>query len=182
MENPIHVQATPVKAVVVQAQVVGQTVNVVDATDSLVAFPGANEWHDGECDRCCNCSGDCGLAWFLPCFSLAHISSKLDALDAPYCLKFWHIATLGILFWIIDMIFYSLNIQLQTLNIFIFIVVFQLRGIVRQRLAIPGDCCMDCLWSFFCVPCAITQMNGTLWRQPENEPGCSCDDRYAQIV
>jgi len=36
--------------------------------------------------------------------------------------------------------------------------VLQLRGIVRALLGIPGSTGDDCLHSFFCSPCAITQM------------------------
>jgi hypothetical protein len=56
-------------------------------------------------------------------------------------------------------------------QVFVFVVAFQLRRLVRGRLHIPGTWFEDCLCSWFCLPCVVTQMVGQLWRQPSVEPG-----------
>mmetsp|Transcript_14369 Transcript_14369/g.17085 ORF Transcript_14369/g.17085 Transcript_14369/m.17085 type:complete len:209 (+) Transcript_14369:96-722(+) len=195
--EPVHVKAQVVQAQVVQAQVVqaqvvvqpGQQFVVVgqqgapQAQNTLIPYPEETNWHDSECDRCCTCQGDCCLAWFCGCFSLGHIASKLEALGEPYCLKFWHIVIFAIILSIVDMILTSITqSQTRLSGIFLFVVTFQLRRRITTKLNFPGSCCGDCLWSFFCAPCVITQMNGTLWSQPEVQPGCSCDDNFAQVV
>ena len=60
---------------------------------------------------------------------------------------------------------------------FVFVVAFQLRRLVRARLHIPGSCLGDLACTFFCAPCALTQMVGQLWRRPAATPGCTlCSD------
>mmetsp|Transcript_10159 Transcript_10159/g.12325 ORF Transcript_10159/g.12325 Transcript_10159/m.12325 type:complete len:181 (+) Transcript_10159:55-597(+) len=176
MNEPLVVQA--------QVQVVTAQVVVKEEEHSLLPYPDETKWHTSECDRCCTCTGDCWLAWCCSCFSLGHIASKLEALGQPYCLTYWHIVGIAIAFFILDTILQNsiVNFDFSFLRIFLIVVIFQLRGLVRQRLNIPGDCCSDCLWSFFCGPCVITQINGTLWKQPEIQPGCSCEDQFAKIV
>lgn len=33
------------------------------------------------------------------------------------------------------------------------------RGEIRRRYAIPGNCCLDCLLSYFCGCCSVTQVS-----------------------
>jgi Cys-rich protein (TIGR01571 family) len=195
-ENVVVVNATavpvqPQYAVVAQpAPVIYNTRAVVplnqtieNSQNSLLPYPRENRWHNSEFERCCACGGECCLAWCVPCVGMAHISSKLAALERPYCMKFWHIISVAMVLFVLDIIIEAtVGGSSELLRIFIVVVTFQLRGLVRERLNIPGNCCVDCLCACFCTPCVITQMNGTLWRNPEKEPGCSVDDRMAYVV
>ena len=49
-------------------------------------------------------------------------------------------------------------------------------------LGIPGSQGDDCALSFFCTPCTIIQLVGTLWTNPKEVPGCSMDKAAAYVV
>mmetsp|Transcript_10784 Transcript_10784/g.14059 ORF Transcript_10784/g.14059 Transcript_10784/m.14059 type:complete len:191 (+) Transcript_10784:72-644(+) len=181
--QPMYVQA--------QAQVVSQPGQQQEQPESLIPYPDETNWHTSECacERCCACQGECWMAWCCSCFSLGHISSKLEALGQPCCLKYSHIVMIGVALTIVDIILSVVMSrpgrpamrQPRLAGLFFFFVTFQMRRAISRRLKFADNCCFDCLWSFFCTPCVITQMNGTLWKQPD-DLGCSCDDKFAQVV
>mmetsp|Transcript_24978 Transcript_24978/g.29518 ORF Transcript_24978/g.29518 Transcript_24978/m.29518 type:complete len:185 (+) Transcript_24978:106-660(+) len=178
IETEPHAQAIPIS----------ETYDV-DRSSAVLPYPGEHKWHHGIFSRCCSCGGDCWLAWCCPCVSLAQISSKVGAIDGePYCLSFNMILGIGIFLYCLSLLFGSIYPSMDSFftpfNIFNFVVCFQLRRIVRIKLKIvPNDgCCVDCLCSYFCLPCVITQMMGTLWLKPHEVPDCTWNDSVATIV
>jgi Cys-rich protein (TIGR01571 family) len=148
-----------------------------------IPYPGENRWHNSEFERCCACSGDCWLAWCCPCVPLAHMSSKLKAIGSPYCLSFSTIIYIACFLSLIDFILsLTTGNDMNMDTIFCAIVCFQIRGKIRERLNIAGNCCTDMLCSICCLPCVLTQINGTLWKSPGEVPGCSMSDNFANVV
>jgi Cys-rich protein (TIGR01571 family) len=90
----------------------------------------------------------------------------------------------GVVLYVIGMIFQSAGPYNTTapFNLFIIVVAFQCRQLVRERLNIVGNCCEDCMCAFFCTPCTLTQMVGTLWKNPDVQPGCDWNDSSSQVV
>jgi Cys-rich protein (TIGR01571 family) len=176
----ITVQATPM---VVSGTVVSSGGAPGNAADSLIPYPNENKFHHSDCERCCDCGGDCCLAWWCPCVSLAHIASRVTALGTPFCMQFNQILLVGLGLWILDIILWNVGVDAgYTFKIFCIIVAMTLRGAVRQRLNIPGDNCQDFCCAWCCLPCVITQINGSLWKVPKENPGCQFNDNYAQMV
>jgi Cys-rich protein (TIGR01571 family) len=46
----------------------------------------------------------------------------------------------------------------MALVLFCFLVTMRLHSYIRHRYSIPGSCCGDCCWSFWCLQCTICQL------------------------
>jgi hypothetical protein len=46
----------------------------------LVPYPGEGRWHHDLMERCCDCGGDCAMAWLCAVFPLAQITERLKAM------------------------------------------------------------------------------------------------------
>jgi Cys-rich protein (TIGR01571 family) len=174
----------PTQPLVVQASVVAVPITVspdgtvpVGGDETLIPYPGENKFHHEPCDRCCEFGGDCCLAWWAPCFSLAHVSAKLKALGDPFFMDFNVIMVIGLIMLVVD-VFIGGGVS----HIYSIVLAFLLRSAVRKRLSIEGNVVSDCCCAFWCLPCVVTQINGTLWRTPADKPGCNCGDHFAHIV
>mmetsp|Transcript_14923 Transcript_14923/g.35170 ORF Transcript_14923/g.35170 Transcript_14923/m.35170 type:complete len:207 (+) Transcript_14923:27-647(+) len=180
-------QVTASQPQVVVAQVVSaEQVHVVQIPQeagpggSLLPYPDRPNWHSGEFDKCCTCTGDCWVAWCCSCFTAGQIASKLSKVGNPYCLGYKGIVITFLFFFILDIILESTaGVDLNPQYLFMFVVMMQLRKRVRDTLRIDGDCCSDCVCSFFCPPCVLTQMVHTLWARPNQVPGCDCSEGAA---
>jgi Cys-rich protein (TIGR01571 family) len=134
-------------------------------------------WRTSICDNCCNCEPESWMAWCCNCFSAGQIAGKLQHLQAEvYCLNFGLIVGVWFVLLVLGIILPS---YVSSLFLFlhvwwIFIVCTMLRYSMRKRLSIPGNLCTDCLGSFFCLPCFLTQMTHQLYTSPGVTPGCSC--------
>lgn len=192
-QQPVVVGQQP-QVVVVQAQAnpyrageLGQQ-SVMNADGSPISLlPPAKlqgMWNYGFCDRCCSCDGTCAMAWLCSCIPVAQMAEKMKRVGFPSCGGgFQTVVSTVIMFVIIEIIVYvSLGIDLHMAEIFLFVVLCQLRGIVRNVFQIPGSGCEDCVVSYFCAPCTITQLAGQLWSDPTQNPGCTCDDSPAGVV
>jgi Cys-rich protein (TIGR01571 family) len=114
---------------------------------------------------------------------LKQIASKMRSVGANYCLDFRSIVLAVCFLFILDVIWGgAMHSSYNIRGLFAFVVLFQLRGIVRRKHNIPGGDCNDCCVSFWCAPCAITQIVGQLWKNPEEVPGCSCNEDAAQLA
>lgn len=171
---PVPVQAQPViyqAEAIVPEEITYERPQYRQPNNLPIPYPDEQKWHHSEFERCFSCKSDCWIAWCCPCIPLAHIASKLSALSTPYCLSFNTILYCGVGLSILDFILTIFGVTLYPQYIFYIIVCFQLRGLIRKRLNISGDTCHDCLCSCFCLPCILTQINGTFWKNPEQYPG-----------
>lgn len=186
--NDLIVEATVVNVVEAQLQVVEDAVVIKEgggSEEKRIPYPDEPHWHDEEYARCCKCSGHCWCVWLCPCVFLAHIASKLTAMDRanPYCLNFTTIIIIGVFLTLLDMFLALLGVDVNPHYIFYSIVCLQLRQKISAILKFrKADGCKECLFTFFCLPCAMTQMFGTLWGVPEEKPGISWRDNFSQIV
>jgi Cys-rich protein (TIGR01571 family) len=123
------------------------------------------------------------MAWCFPCISLGQVAAKLQAAGVNYCLDFKGVVWAFVAFLVVDAILNSLNPDnaFEFSHLFLFIVLFQLRGLVRTQQKIPGSCCGDCMCALCCAPCAVTQMVGQLWVKPDEQPGCHCSEAPATL-
>lgn len=149
-----------------------------DLNSSLLPYPNEHEWHHSLCERFCACGSDCFLAWCCPCFAMAHISAKLEAMDEVFFSFNFLVFTCCLVLVLLDCISGG-NFVLKMFLIFI---CGLLRNHVRGVLKIPGSNCGDCCISCWCMPCVLTQIMGTLWTLPNKHPGCSFSNDSAYIV
>lgn len=186
---PVVVVGTVVGQPIQQPQVVHATINpqvavVVTGSPqptsdapSLLPFPNEHNFHHGVFDRICDCGGEWWLTTCCPCVSLAHISSRLRAIDpAVQVSSFNCILWTGVILFIIDRILNSVGGGTNLLNLWVFIIACQLRGVTRHVLQMPQDAFGDCCCTFWCSCCAIQQMVGSLFPNPHEKPGCSWVD------
>jgi Cys-rich protein (TIGR01571 family) len=161
------------------AYVNAQVIAVADIENPLLPWPTEGKWHFDEFERCCSFKNDCWMAWCCGCFSLGQIIAKLRNLGVPYCVDFQGLLCWYAFFFIADVFTGSAasgSGGLSFTRVFLVLVAFQLRGLVRARLSIPGSCCNDFCCALCCTPCVITQMVAQLWKQPEVVPGCNFTD------
>lgn len=83
------------------------------------------------------------MAFFCPCFSLAQISARLDITSFA--------CTLVSLLLLISV---SGGVACAAL----FLWIWHVRAVTRERFRIPGDCCTDCCVAFWCSSCALAQV------------------------
>lgn len=165
---------------VVQAQVVvGTAVAAYPQQDlpSLLPYPDDKRFHHNICDRIC----DCGAEWWLtvccPCVSLAHISSRLRAIDPSLnASSFSCILYSGLALWVLDRILSIVGAPTNFLSLFVFVMACQLRGLTRRALHMSENPFEDCCCAFWCNCCTIQQMVGSLFRNPHERPGCQWAD------
>mmetsp|Transcript_83681 Transcript_83681/g.167602 ORF Transcript_83681/g.167602 Transcript_83681/m.167602 type:complete len:192 (+) Transcript_83681:95-670(+) len=146
-------------------------------------------WHFDLFGQCCRCTGDCCVAWFCPCFALGQVARKLANNGVPTGGWYYrNIVFWGIVWILIDSIIASGDDKAWRkstsgfYSLFCVIVMTRLRGSVRARYNIQGSCFADCLLSWWCAPCTLTQMVGQLWIQPEVTPGCDISEGPAFLV
>jgi Cys-rich protein (TIGR01571 family) len=133
-------------------------------------------------------------SWFCSCFQLGQIAEKLRNTGSRYCLSMQQIVWITVILWILSAVLSVVTSQpgdessdnnnnntYHFASIFLFIVACQLRTHVRRARRIDGDGCGDCCATFWCGPCAMTQMVGEMWSQPEVTPGCDCSERAASL-
>jgi len=134
-------------------------------------------------------TGDCCVAWFCPCFALGQVARKLANNGVPTGGWYYrNIVFWGIVWILIDSVIASGDDKAWRkstsgfYSLFCVIVMTRLRGSVRARYNIQGSCFADCLLSWWCAPCTLTQMVGQLWIQPEVTPGCDISEGPAFLV
>ena len=96
--------------------------------------------------------------------------------------NFKFIVYISVALFVVDLVMSSAGAQTSLTKLFLAIAIWQLRTMLRKRQNIPGGNCEDCLISFFCSPCAVTQMVGQMWARPEQSPGCTFDESPAALV
>jgi Cys-rich protein (TIGR01571 family) len=157
----------------------------VQETPTSALIPPKNPeggWKYKLCDRCCAGTGDCVTAWCqCGCFPLGQMADKLSSVTGGQkdpVLNYKVIAAVGVALWIIDAVLNTV-VELDTnfQGLWVIIIVFLLRGKIRQLRQIEGTCCEDCLTAFFCTPCSITQMVGEMWHDPKQKPGCNWQEK-----
>ena len=151
---------------------------------AYLPFRGQGKWKHEIMERACDFGGDCGMAYFCPLFPLAQMSERIRlVLGNIFGIKsegdgYRRILITGVVWVLIDILITVLTGSsglVPMLTIFCAMISCQLRGIIRQLHGIPGSKTDDCCLSFFCQPCTIMQMVGTLWANPKQVPGCSFD-------
>jgi len=148
----------------------------------LIPYPNEGHWHTELCERACDCGGDCWMAWLCPVFPLAQAQERLKFLGVDK--QGYQEVVLGaLILCVLDLVISAMTkSESFSLPIFCGLVLCQLRGLVRAVLGIVGSQCDDCLLSFFCTPCTLIQLVGTLWVQPKQVPGCTFDQQAAYVV
>lgn len=163
--------------------ILNQVVIISEEESPIIPIhPNRNNWHFSLFERSCLCGGDCFMAWFCACIPLAQIASKLKTVGNPYCLDYKGIIWTSLFVMFVDLLFSSNGGESSFFSIFIWILTFQLRQIVRTRFNIYGGCIEDVFLSFFCTPCVITQMVGQLWATPSVVPGWDVTESPAFIL
>jgi Cys-rich protein (TIGR01571 family) len=149
-----------------------------DYNSSLVPYPNENKWHHSLFERFCACESDCFFAWCCPCFAMAHISAKLEAMGNPF-LSFNGMVFISCL---VLVLMDCISLGNFILKIFLMLLLVDFRTHVRKSLNIPGSGCGDLCCACWCMPCVITQIMGTLWTRPQVHPGWSFSNDSVYIV
>jgi Cys-rich protein (TIGR01571 family) len=148
----------------------------------VIPFRGEGRWHHDIFEKCCDVGGHCFMAWCCSVFPLAQISEKHKFLGVRST-GFQTVLIIACVVSLIDLITHIFTRESTwLLGMFCAILCCQLRGVTRKVLQIKGSEFDDCLLSFFCTPCTIIQITGTLWKQPNDVPGCTIDERAAYVV
>lgn len=148
----------------------------------LLPYPGEGRWHHDLMERCCDCGGDCAMAWLCAVFPVAQIAERLKAMGIVKQ-GFNDVLFVAVLWMVADLLITAVTKEDSwTFPIYLSVVCCQLRGVVRTVLKIPGSAWDDCLVSLLCQPCVLLQMVGTLWASPKEAPGCSFDESSAFVV
>jgi Cys-rich protein (TIGR01571 family) len=178
IKNVKYIPVTEVTPIISQVIVINEDVSPI-----IPIHPTRNNWHFGLFERCFQFGGDCFMAWWCMCIPLGQISSKLKQVGNPYCIDYTAILWISLLLMILDSIF-SAKSKVNTgyFNFFLFVITYQLRGVVRRQFNIGGGCLEDMFLSLFCPPCVITQMVGQLWAEPAVVPGCDVTENPAFIL
>eukprot|EP00616_Rhizochromulina_sp_CCMP1243_P010081 CAMPEP_0118981704 /NCGR_PEP_ID=MMETSP1173-20130426/31136_1 /TAXON_ID=1034831 /ORGANISM="Rhizochromulina marina cf, Strain CCMP1243" /LENGTH=205 /DNA_ID=CAMNT_0006932147 /DNA_START=72 /DNA_END=689 /DNA_ORIENTATION=+ len=136
------------------------------------------------CGRCCSCDTGCLMAWFCACFPVAQMLEKLKLAGMPLCMDYRSFLITWVVLLVVGVVLGILvgGGNFDFASLLLMVVLVQIRGSVRLRYGIPGNCCCDCLASFFCTPCTVTQLIGQMWSNPNDNPGCVCDQTPASIV
>ncbi|KAJ7281372.1 PLAC8 family-domain-containing protein [Mycena rebaudengoi] len=119
-----------------------------NAANKMFDANGKREWSHGLCD-CFGDFGTCCVAWWCPCITYGKNKARLQHLTAQGfpdpegggscngpCWGYCCLTT-----------FTGFGFILQAIN----------RGEVRARYSIDGGGCTDCLASWCCTPCDLTQ-------------------------
>jgi len=150
----------------------------------LIPYPEEGAWHHELCERCCDCGRDCWMAWLCPIFPLAQIAERFVHFGILEKNGGYNLIMVMAAVWI----FIDLLLAVAggggscTLLLLCGLICFQMRVVTRATLGIAGSKCDDCLLSFFCNPCTVIQMVGTLWAAPKQVPGCSIGKGPAYAV
>ena len=169
-------------ATVVAAPVTATPVTTATGQNSLIvpAMKQHGNFNDGLCDRCCECSGFCWLAWCgswycFPCLCCHTITSYGRSVDPK---RSGHTnresATSAAWGTLCCTIIVAIFIGPLFCLIYLLVLRCQTRENVRKMYKIEGNCCCDCLTACFCEPCSVIQMANQLWDDPSDEPGCDC--------
>lgn len=129
-------------------------------------------WVDGLFDCGNQLLPSCLCAAFCPCIITAQVSEKLQWLSCCYVASAY--ITLCIVLFIIGIIIQSFQVYIICW-IFMAVLSFQLRGKIRQVLAIPGSDGEDCLIACCCTCCNIAQLARQVFAYREPCESCSCD-------
>lgn len=136
--------------------------------------------------RCFSCKGDCLMAWCCQCFPVAQIAGKLMKRGVPSsqaCGGYYVVLPIFFVAIILDMVFSAMNIPFSYFRVIVACVFLTfLRGALRKQNSIPGSSVEDCLYSWCCSPCTITQMVGQMWKVPDRHPGCEFDDKVCEYA
>jgi len=168
-QNQQHPQYQQQPTQVIYAQpTVGQGSPLLPGQTGIHGFEFSNvgEWRGNTCD-CCSiaCCPATMMAWCCPCFPLGQLANKFGVMEH------WVVVTIilgGMI--IAAIVATTTGIPLQGLiGLFVFIMVFVIRGKARAKLNIPGDCCEDCCCSFFCTCCTLAQMSRTVYNYREGD-------------
>ncbi|ETK93370.1 hypothetical protein F441_03561 [Phytophthora nicotianae CJ01A1] len=95
------------------------------------------------CGCCTHCVPNCLMATFCPCISVAQISARLGMTTYTCALL-----TFVLLF----------AFTCGFAHVVLFVWIWQLRQMTRERFKIPGGCCEDYCASFWCPCCTLTQI------------------------
>ncbi|OQS04499.1 PLAC8 family protein [Thraustotheca clavata] len=112
-------------------QVVYVTVQTPNNTNNTNNGFVTGRWKTGICDCFQDCIPNFWMAWCCPCVSYAQTSYRMNG---SYCCA---------------MLSYILFCAMPMIC---------LRGNVRARYSIPGNCCWDCCCTCFCTICTLTQL------------------------
>ncbi|XP_067117323.1 cornifelin homolog A-like [Osmerus mordax] len=104
---------------------------VIQQPQAFAMATTSNQWSSGICDCTKDMKSCCLAFWCLPCFTC------ITAKEGGECLCLPLINCLGL-------------IPPATMS---------LRASLRYRYGIKGTLCNDCVFSFFCGPCAWCQMS-----------------------
>ena len=171
-----------VETVVVEPTVVAQPAVVINGEPLSPGNPQA--WKVDTCGKCCDCGPSCLMAWFCTCFPLGQLASKAKNNGMPIAdwMTFQNVVLATIAVRVLDLILSAVGISLNLSWWFMGCIIFTLRKVVRRHHNIPGEDCEDCLLSFCCVPCTVTQMVHQMWANPDQAPGCTFDESPAMLV
>ncbi|KAG1707856.1 hypothetical protein DVH05_024507 [Phytophthora capsici] len=102
------------------------------------------KWEVNFCGCCTHCVPNCLMAAFCPCISVAQISARLGVTT-------YTCALFGLV------LLFSFTCGLAHVSLFVWI--WQLRQLTRERFKIPGDCCEDYCAAFWCPCCTLAQIS-----------------------
>lgn len=144
------------------------------------------EWNFSLFGRCCVMNAACCMAWTLPCVPVAQMFEKTTLVGFSACgedVGYSRFLQLFLMLLVIQLIvFVATGASIPFPFLFLAVAVSQLRGVVRQLYHIPGGGVSDCLVSWCCLPCAVTQLSGQVWTAPDVVPGCDCSSHPAECV
>lgn len=144
-----------------------------------------NQWNVNLCDRCCDCTANCWMAWCCACVPVAQMVEKMRLAGQPVIMNCTYSGFItayfaGLLVFLVVMSTTGIRIELH--NIILAVTLYHIRGAVRRFYNINGSGCEDCLATVFCGPCTVIQLVTQMWSRPNENPGCDCSARAAMIV
>jgi Cys-rich protein (TIGR01571 family) len=101
------------------------------------------QWDAQFCDCCTHCVPNCLMATFCQCISVAQISARLGMI--PYTCAMISLVLL-----------FSFTCGIAHAALFVWI--WQVRQLTRERFQIPGDSCEDYCAAFWCPCCTLAQI------------------------
>ena len=134
----------------------------------------SGQWRDGLCDCFSNIFPSCFMSFFFQCVILGQVSENIHFAPCGFiCCGYIGFV---ILFLILGGYYFGLQVLIWVCVGFL---IWGIRNQLRNTQRIPGNPCEDCLVSFFCQGCAVSQMARHLFKYREtcDEISCSNDGR-----
>ncbi|EQC37827.1 hypothetical protein SDRG_04851 [Saprolegnia diclina VS20] len=132
----------------------------VDANNLVVG-----QWKAGICGCFTDVIPNCCMAYWCPCVSLAQIVHRIGLgsyMTGLFVFGLVSVAGQYVTYtnqgYVFDTQYSYWAAVSSSAGLACGICVMIVRNIVRSKLQIPGNCCVDCLCGFFCNCCAIAQM------------------------